>query len=87
LNRFGEVLFEDIGAAFQIGNGAGDLEDPVAGTGGEDETVGDQFEEAVTGGIQFAVFSYEAGGHLGVAMDFCPFESHTSNLYPTPYTE
>jgi len=75
LNCFGEVLFEDIVTVFKIGNRPGNFEYPVVGAGGETEAVGDHLQEAIAGGIQFAVLSYEAGCHLGVAMDFCPFKT------------
>ena len=34
------------------------------------QPVGDKFQHAVAGRIQFAIFLDEAGRHLGVAMDF-----------------
>ena len=57
-------------AVSQVGDGAGHLEDAVVGAGGKSQAVGDQFQHAVAGVIQFAVFLDKTGRHLGVAVDF-----------------
>ena len=67
------MLFMNGGAAVEISNGAGYLENAGISTGGEAETVGDQFQHPVTGSVEFAVFFYVAGCHLGVAVDFGAF--------------
>ena len=67
------MLFMDGSAAVKICNGAGNFENSGIGTSGETEPVGDQFQHAVAGGVELAVFSYVAGCHLGVAVDFSAF--------------
>jgi hypothetical protein len=67
LNRFGQLLLTDVFGSVQVGNRAGDFEDVVVGAGGEAETVGDKFKEAVAGSIEFAVLADMARCHLGVA--------------------
>ncbi len=73
LDRLGNMLFKNGGAPVKIGDGTRHLEDAGIRTGGESEAVGNQFQHAVTTGIQFAVFFYEAGRHLGVAVNFGTF--------------
>jgi len=68
------VLLADVVALFKVCDRAGDFEDAVVGAGGESETVGNEFQKAIAGGIQFAVFADKARRHLGVRMDFQPFE-------------
>ena len=60
-------------AAVEIGNSAGYFEDTGIGAGRETEAVGDQFQHAVAGRVQFAVFLDETRRHLGVAVDFGAF--------------
>ncbi len=67
------MLFMNGGTAVEVGNRAGYLKNAGIGTGRETETVGYQLKHAVAGGVQFAVFFYETGSHLGVAVDFGPF--------------
>lgn len=45
------MLLMNGGTAVKIGNGAGDLEDTGIGAGGEAQTVGNQFQHPVAGGI------------------------------------
>ena len=73
LNRLGDMLFMNGGAAVKISNGAGYFEDAGIGSGRETEAVGDEFQHAVAGGIEFAVLFDVAGCHLGVAVDFSAF--------------
>ena len=60
-------------AAVEICNGAGEFEDAGIRPGGETEAVGDQFQHAITGGVQFTVFLDETRSHLGIAVDFGTF--------------
>ena len=69
LNRFRQMLLADMLGAFEIGDGAGDLEDARVAAGGEAEALGDEFEEAVAGFVRFAMLADEARRHLGVAVD------------------
>jgi hypothetical protein len=41
------MLLTDLFGAGKVGDGAGDFEDAGIGAGGEAETVGDQFQQAV----------------------------------------
>ena len=67
------MLFMNVCAAVEIGNRAGYFEDAGVGSGGETETISYQFQHAVAGGVEFAVFLDEAGCHLGIAVDFGAF--------------
>jgi hypothetical protein len=69
LDRLGKVLLADILASFQIGDGAGDLEDSHEGTCGKSQPVGDQFQHPVGRGVKFVVFPEVAGVLLGVAVN------------------
>ena len=69
LNRLGEVLFADVLRAVEISDRARHLEDARVAAGGEAEALGDEFEEAVTGFIRFAMFADQARRHLRVAVD------------------
>ena len=85
LNRLGEVLLADIVTPFQVGNGPGHLEDAGEGAGRQAESVGDQFQHPVAGGVQFAVLPEMAGGHPGEAgrhsfQSLFPFKTNTSRL-------
>lgn len=64
------MLLVDLLAAFQVGDGAGHLEDAVVGAGRETEAVGYHLQHPVAVGVQFAEFLDEARRHLGIAMDF-----------------
>jgi len=75
LDRLGEVLLADALAPLQVGNGPGNLKDAGEGAGGEAESVGDQLQHSVAGGVQFAVLPEVASGHLGVAVDLRPLEA------------
>ena len=74
LDRLGEVLLADALAPLQVGNGPGNLKDAGEGAGGEAESVGDQLQHSVAGGVQFAVLPEVASVHLGVAVDLRPLE-------------
>lgn len=69
LNRLGDMLFADRITAVQVRNRAGHLEDAGVSPGRETEAVGDQFQHAVAGRVQFAIFLDETRRHLGVAVD------------------
>ncbi len=64
------MLLMDICTAVKIGNGAGYFEDAGVGASGEAETISDQLQHTVAGGVKFAVLLDEAWCHLGVAVDF-----------------
>jgi hypothetical protein len=67
------MLFMNGDTAVKISNRARHFKDTGIGAGGEPEAVGDQFQHAIAGGIEFAVFFDEAWSHLGVAVYFGPF--------------
>ena len=67
------MLFMNRRAAVKVSNRAGYLEDTGIGSGRETEAVGDEFQHAVAGGVQFTVLFDVAGCHLGVAVDFGAF--------------
>ena len=69
LNRLSQMLLTNILRSVEIGNRPCDLEDARVAAGGEAEAFGDEFEEAVTGFVRFAMFADKAGRHLGVAVD------------------
>ncbi len=64
------MLFVDVVRGVEVGNGTGNLEDAVIGARREPQTVGDQFQHAVSVGIQFAIPLDEAWRHLGITVDF-----------------
>ncbi len=51
------MLLMDGSAAVKICNGSDNFENSGIGTSGETEPVGDQFQHAVAGGVELAVFS------------------------------
>lgn len=69
LNRFRQVLLANMLRAVEIGNRPRDFEDTAVAARGEAEALGDQFEEAVTGFVRFAMFTDQAGRHLGVTVN------------------
>lgn len=69
------MLLMDIVRSFQVGDRAGNLENAGVGAGGEAEPVGDHLQETVARGVKFAVLTNMAGGHLGVGVNFRPFEA------------
>jgi hypothetical protein len=63
------MLLTDMLRAIKIGDGARHLEDARVAAGREAKALGDEFEEAVTGFVRFAVFADKARRHLGIAVD------------------
>ena len=57
-HRFGDVVLLDLRCAFQVGYGAGHLEDTAVGAGREVQSLHSGVEEAGGRGIQGAVFPY-----------------------------
>ena len=54
---------------FQVGDGAGDLEDAGVGPGREAELVDGLFQKSLGAIPDLTIFFQKAGGHLGVAVD------------------
>lgn len=69
LNRFGHVGGIDRLFPGQVGDGAGQFEDAVMGTGGEAQGVEGLFQEVSRLPIQLAVGAYMGWGHGGVMKD------------------
>jgi len=63
------VVVEDVGGAFEVGDGAGDLEDAVVGAGTHVHAFHGVFEFLQAGGVGLDVFVQQGRGHLGVAVD------------------
>ena len=79
LNRLSQVLLADMLGVLEIGDGAGDLENPAVAAGGEAEALGDEFEEAVASFVRLAMFADEARRHLRVAVDAAGAEAFFLN--------
>jgi len=60
----------DIGGFFQVGYGAGDLQNAVVGPGRQPQPVDGRFQQTTGGIIDAAVIFDEAATHAGVAKDF-----------------
>ena len=80
LYRLGDVILPDAVASRQVGDGPGHFEDAGVGAGGEAEPVGGEFQHPVAGGVRLAELPDEAGGHVGVAVDFRPPEPFPLDL-------
>ena len=63
------VVVEDVGAGFEVGDGAGALEDAVVGAGRHVHAVRGVAEFLQAGGVGLGVFVEQGRGHLGVAVD------------------
>jgi len=63
------VVVEDVGGAFEVGDGAGDFEDAVVGAGGHVHAFHGIAKFLEAGGVGLSVFVQEGRGHLGVAVD------------------
>lgn len=57
LNRLGEMLLADMLRSVEIGNLPRNLEYTAIAAGGEAESLGDEFEEAMAGFVRFAEFT------------------------------
>ncbi len=66
---FHDVVVEDVGAGFEVGDGAGDFEDAVVGPGTHVHAFHGVFEFLQAGGVGLGVFVQQGRGHLGVAVD------------------
>jgi len=66
---FHDVVVEDVGAGFEVGNGAGDFEDAVVGAGRHVHALHGVFQLLEAGGVGLGVFVQQGRGHLGVAVD------------------
>ena len=66
---FHDVVVEDVGGAFEVGDGAGDLEDAVVGASRHVHAVHGVAKLLEAGGVGLGVFVQEGRGHLGVAVD------------------
>ena len=63
------MVVEDVGAGFEVGDGAGDFEDAVVGAGGHVHALHGVAKLFQAGGVRLGVFVEQGGGHLGVAVD------------------
>src|SRR5690242_14050129 len=68
LDGLAEVLGLEGGGGIEVGDGAGDFEDAVMGTGGEAEAGDGVFEELFAFGRDGAVLANEPGSHLRVGV-------------------
>ena len=57
LNRLCQVLLADVFRTIKIGNRPRNLEYTAIAAGGEAESLGDEFEEAMAGFVRFAEFT------------------------------
>jgi len=63
------VVVEDVGAGFEVGDGAGDFEDAVVGSRAHVHALHGVFQLLQAGGVGLGVFVEQGWGHLGVAVD------------------
>jgi hypothetical protein len=73
LNRFGDVLWFELGNSLEISDGARDFQDTVMGTGTEPLLGHGAFEQALAIGGKFAESANELWRHLSVAIKFLAF--------------
>uniref|UniRef100_E6PYE0 Uncharacterized protein n=1 Tax=mine drainage metagenome TaxID=410659 RepID=E6PYE0_9ZZZZ len=70
LDGFSEVTDGEGFGAFEVGDGAGDLENAVVGAGAEALLLHGAFEQPLGVCAEVAVGANLAGSHLGVGVDF-----------------
>jgi len=75
LDRLGEVGGLNTLLALKVGDGAGGLEHPRVGPGGEAEFIDGQFQQFLARLFNLAELLDMAVGHLGIAVDLQPFVS------------
>ena len=63
------MVVEDIGGAFEVGDGAGDFEDAVVGAGAHVHAFHGVFQFFQAVGVGLGVFVEQGWGHLGITMD------------------
>ena len=63
------MVVEDVGGAFEVGDGAGDFEDAVVGPGGHVHALHGIAKFLQADGVGLGVFVEQGRGHLGVAVD------------------
>ena len=66
---FHDVVVEDVGGAFEVGDGAGDFEDAVVGPGAHVHALHGVAQLLEASGVGLGVFVQQGRGHLGVAVD------------------
>ena len=66
---FGQVGRPDVGAAVEVGNGAGHAEDAVVGAGREVEALHGRVQALLAGVVHDGMFADEGARHLCVAVD------------------
>ena len=66
---FVDVVLLDGGGGFEVGDGAGHLEDTVVGSGTHVEALHGVAQFLEAGGVGLGVFVQQGRGHLGVAVD------------------
>ncbi len=70
LDGFGDKGSRDIRVSLKVGNGPGNLQDPVIGPRGQTQLVDGGFQQGVGGLIRPAVLFDMAAAHLGIAINF-----------------
>ena len=63
------MVVEDVGAGFEVGDGAGDFEDAVIGPRTHVHALHGVAKLFQAGGVGLGVFVQQGRGHLGVAVD------------------
>ena len=66
---FGDVVALDILLTGEVGDGAGDLDDALVGSGGEVEVGHGTLQHLIAWSVELGVLMKQGGIHLGVAMD------------------
>ena len=66
---FHDVVVKDVGTGLEVGDGAGDFEDAVVGSGGHVHALHGVAKFFQAGGVRLGVFVQQGRGHLGVAVD------------------
>lgn len=85
------MVGSDVFAGFEIGNGSGDLDDPVVGAGGKAELPNGLVQERLAGLVDPAEFFEVLGLELGIRVDSlagkpleldvsCPAHSHADRF-------
>lgn len=70
MDGFADVVRENGGRVVQVGDGAGDFQNPVVGAGAEVQFGHCHSDEVLAGFVELAVRLEVAGGHPGVACHF-----------------
>ena len=85
LNCFGEVFGKDVVGGFEVGDGAGELDEAVVGAGGEVHGGNGLLQEHFRGAVERADFADEGGSHFGIGEYALSFEAFV--LYGTGFLD